>query len=361
VKFSVALLPLLLPFFCIAQKKDSTYFYLNTHFQTAFISAQREPAVRFEGDHPWSLQMDMGVLKTNRRAWNYCNCFSQNGVSVSYTNFGNPANLGSAVAVTGFVEPYLVNANRFTLSLRASAGLVFLTKVYDSLTNRDNIFVSEPMSFFLSLGPAVSYRLNDRFSLKAAFVLNHISNGGRKNPNDGMNYFGYNFAVQYALRSYSLQRLPKQPFTDKNYRVVVHAFGVQRVAQATSVWAEESRALFGVNAGLIKRLGRMNGLGVGAEIYHDGIQSVFQQRYQRDMMTTISSVSVQHYLFFGKLLFGQQWGFYLSDNTGYRESYFQRYLLEYEFFKNWYAGFTLKSYNDRSDSFAFSTGYFFRL
>lgn len=357
--FSISLL--LLSLFCSAQKRDSTAFYLTTNFQTAFISAQREPALRFEGDRPWSLQMDWGVTKTNRRSWNYCQCFSQNGLSGSYINFSNPSNLGRAITIAGFIEPYIVNADKFILSLRASVGLAFLNKVYDSLTNRDNIFVSEPMSFFLALGPNVSYRFNDRMALKAAFAINHISNGGRKNPNDGMNYFGYQLGVQYALRPYTLKPLPKEKFTDRNYSLVLHAFGVQRVAQATSLWQEEARGLFGLNVGVMKRIGRMNGLGVGAEVYYDGINSVFQNRYNHEMQTTISSLSLQHYLFFGKLLFGQQLGFYLSSNTGYPNSYFQRYVLEYEVLKNWYAGFTLKSYNDRSDYLAFSTGYFFRL
>jgi hypothetical protein len=116
-----------------------------------------------------------------------------------------------------------------------------------------------------------------------------------------------------------------------------------------------------MNLGLIKRIGRLNAFGVGGEIYYDGINSVNQQRAGRVQQTTVGGVSIQHYLFLGKLLFGQQFAWYVTPDTGYQKNIYQRYFLEYEVKKNWYAGVSLKAHGDHSDYLAISTGYHFKL
>ncbi len=352
---------ILLALACKAQTKDSVFYKITPSFQSSFILAQRQPALQFEKDHPWIVQVDWGVLKTTRRSWNYCNCYSQNGLSLGYINFDNPVKLGHAFKVTGFIEPYLINFRKFTLSLRGAAGLAFLDKVYDSLTNRDNIFVSTKLSFMLGVGTNISYSLSNSFRIKAGFHLNHISNGGRRDPNDGMNFLSYNFGLEYSIKPQAIKPQPNQKFTEKRISLVVHLLGNQRTAQATSLWPEEARLVLGTNVGIVKRIGRMNGVGIGAEYVYDGINAVKQQRLNILMQTSVGAVSLQHYLLFGKLIFGQQLGFYVTPNPGYPNAVFQRYLLEYEFRKNWYAGFSLKSHADKSDYFAFSTGYFFKL
>jgi hypothetical protein len=211
---------LLPPLFCEAQNKDSVIYTLTPSFQSSSILAQREPALRFTADHPWTIQLDFGIVKATRRAWNYCNCYSQNGLSLSFINLDNPANLGHAFTVTGFIEPYLVNYKKFTLSLRGAAGLAFLDKVYDSLTNRDNIFVSTHLSFMLGIGANLSYRISDYVKLKAGYHLNHISNGGRRDPNDGMNFIGYNVGLEYSIKPQKLEPGLNQKFTNKELCLV---------------------------------------------------------------------------------------------------------------------------------------------
>ncbi len=361
VKLICSLAVLISPLFCFPQKKDSVIHSVSVSNQYTSILAERAPASYFSNDHPWILQADIGWLKINQKAWNYCHCYTQNGVSLSYINFDNPSKLGRAFTVTGFIEPYLFHSKTIKLSLVGKAGIAFLDKLYDSLTNRENVFFSTNLSFALGVGANASFRLSDRIYIKTGFQLNHISNGGRKDPNDGMNFAGFQAVLEYRLQTLSLPQQKKERFTDKKFGLMVHLFGNQRTAWATPTFAEERKLVLGLNAGLIKRIGRLNGIGVGGEFYYDGINSVYSQRYNTDTATEIAAVNVQHYLFFGKLLFGQQLGWYVTNNTGYQKNLFQRYILEYEFKKNWYAGFSLKSHGDISDYFAFSAGYFFRL
>src|SRR5258706_1483909 len=231
----------------------------------------RESLQQFTKDHPWSVQLDFGSLKNTQRSWNYCNCYSQNGVSLSYINFANPEKLGSAIAIAGFTEPYLFFANRLQLSLRGSAGFTFLNKVYDSISNKDNIFFSTKLSFILGLGVNFSWRVNDNWKLRTSAQFNHISNAGRKDPNEGMNFPGVTLGIIYDLNPQKLKRRPTERFTDKTINLVVHGFGNVRTAWADANWPQERRVVAGANIGLIKRVGRVTGLGAGGEFYYDGI------------------------------------------------------------------------------------------
>jgi hypothetical protein len=344
------------------EKEDSSATIISIAAQTTYNSiwTERGSLQSFTQNHPWSMQLDVGVLHDTKKAWDYCHCFINSGFSFGYINFSNPNQLGRAITFSAFTEPYLLNTKRFQISLRGSAGFAFLNKVYDSITNKQPIFFSEKVSFLLSLGTAFSFRLNDQFKIKATAQFNHISNGGRKDPNEGLNFPGYGFALVYALHPHELKRKAIEPFTDRYWGVMAHLFGNTRTAFAGATWPEEKRILMGVNAGVIRRITRLNGIGAGGEIYYDGINAVYQQRSGRTLQTTVAAVSLQHYLFLGKLLFGQQLAWYVTPNTADKKL-FQRYLLEYEVKRNWYAGVSLKATSDHSDFFALSVGRLIRL
>jgi hypothetical protein len=335
---------------------DFSATYLYSSIWTGNASLQS-----FKQDHPQALRIDFGVLKHSQKNWNYCNCYSRNGVSISYINFGNPSKLGQAFTLSVFAEPILISLNRFAVSLRTSAGFAFLNKVYDSISNKENIFFSTKLSYLLEAGLNASYQLSESFKLRATAQFNHISNGGRSDPNEGMNFPALGFGLNYTFNKHQPEKRQKEKFEPKPLGLMAHIFGSQRTAQANSTWPEEVRWVTGINLGLIKRIGRLNGIGGGGEIYYDGINSVFQQQSNSKIQTTVGGISVQHYLFFGKLLFGQQFAWYVTPNTGYQKNIYQRYFLEYEIKKNWYAGVTLKAHGDHSDYLAASIGKFFLL
>jgi hypothetical protein len=171
-----------------------------------------------------------------------------------------------------------------------------------------------------------------------------------------MNFPGVGLGLSYQVNPQKLEARSKERFEEKSWSVMVHAFGAQRSAQANVNWPEQVRWVSGITIGVIKRVSRINGIGGGGEIYYDGINSVFQQQSGRTIQTTVGGAGIQHYLFFGKLLFGQQFAWYLTANTGYRQNSYQRYFLEYEVIKNWYIGVSLKAHTDHSDYMAVSVG-----
>jgi hypothetical protein len=176
-----------------------------------------------------------------------------------------------------------------------------------------------------------------------------------------MNFPGVSIGIDYTLHPQRLQRRKNLKFTDKSISLVIHTFGNIRTAWADAKWPEEKRLVIGTNVGLIKRFSRLNGAGVGGEIYYDGINDVYNHRLKQTVQTTLGAVSIQHNFFFGRLLLGQQLAWYVTPNNGFQTNIYQRYLVEYELMKNWYAGCSLKARGNHSDYFSFSTGYVFKL
>jgi len=344
----------------LCAQADSVIHDLSFTTQQATIWTERSSLQVFKRDHPRFLQLDWGIIRNTSKTWEYCNCYLRNGLSVGYIDFAN-SQLGQAVTVSAYTEPYLVYTGRVRFSIRGSTGLVFLNKVYDSLTNPAAIFFSTKMSFLLTLSTNLSYQLSERFWITGGIQLNHISNGGRRAPNEGMNFMGATLSLSYRLTTSSFFKRPKMKYRNTMLGLMIHGFGNSHTVQATPVYLEESRAVAGINIGLIKRVGRLTGLGIGGEYYYDGLNQVYQQRYNQPMQTGIGSVSLQHYLFLGKLLFGQQLAWYVTPGTGNPQATYQRYWLEYEVKKYWYAGFSLKAHGDHSDYFAFSVGRIIKL
>ncbi|MBS1490681.1 MAG: acyloxyacyl hydrolase [Bacteroidetes bacterium] len=340
---------------------DSVIHDFSFTAQQATIWTERSSLQVFTRDHPWFLQLDWGISRNTSKAWKYCNCHIRNGLSAGYINFANSQQLGQAVTVSAFTEPYLIYTGRFRFSIRGSTGLVFLNKVYDSLTNPAAIFFSTKLSFLLALSMNVSYRLSEYFWVAGGVQFNHLSNGGRKDPNEGMNFIAPTLSLNYLLTNPSIFKRPKTKYRDTMLGLMLHSFGNRHKVQATPVYREESSIVAGINIGLIKRVGRLTGLGIGGEYYYDGVNQIYQQRYNQSLQTGIGSVSLQHYLFLGKLLFGQQLAWYVTPNTGNPQATYQRYWLEYEIQKYWYAGFSLKAHGDHSDYFAFSVGHIVKL
>jgi hypothetical protein len=341
----------------IGQRDSSDVrFDVSFNYFYSFILTGRTSLQPFKQNHPQLVQLDLGIINHSQKSWAYCNCFSRNGVSFSYIDFENSNQLGHAFAISAFAEPLLISSRRFTVSLRASAGFAFLNKVYDSIANPENIFFSSKLSYLLAVGANASYQVGEHFRLRVAAQVNHISNGGKRDPNEGMNFPGVGIGMSYAFDQQKLDQRTRERFDGKSWYLIAHAFGSQRTAQANLNWPEEVRGLGGVNVGVVRRTSRINGIGGGGEIYYDGINSVFQQQSRRTIQTVVSGLSIQHYLFFGKLLFGQQFAWYITPNTGYRQSIYQRYFLEYELIENWYAGVSLKAHADHSDYLAFSVG-----
>jgi hypothetical protein len=311
-------------------------------------------------NNPQLIQLDFSVLKNTQKAYEYGRCYSKNGLSFSHVNFGNADKLGTASTLALYVEPHLLASRKFQVTLRAGGGVAYLNKVYNAVSDSNNLFYSKPLSYLLLVNVNVYYALTANVRVNVSAQFSHISNGGARWPNYGMNFPTWGLGIEYAIHPQVLQARTCAPFTNRSVKVITHLFGGRNTARAGDSYPEEKKPVFGINAGVLKPLGRISALGFGGELYYDAICKVKQTRYEKKFNSTIGSVSLQHYFFFGKLLCGQQLAYYITKlNPDTPTNFYQRYFFEYKVKGPLYLGVSLKAHGQISDYMSITTSYIF--
>lgn len=337
-------------------------YFLAAKYQRGYIVKNSRRVAPLINNDVQMVQLDFGILKNTQKAWDYCHCYTKTGVSLSYVDFANPVNLGHAVSLIVFTEPYLSFSSRLKFSIRGGAGFSYLNRVYNEETNPLNIFYSQHLSFLLMLNANFYYAITPQLSISLTGQYNHISNGGVKAPNWGINFPMVGLGVEIKTDDRRLTSRFKKPFTDRSARLFMHAFGGLHTVNEDVHYPEEKLFVSGLNVGVVKPVSLVNGFGVGGELYYDEASKAFEARTGNSYTPWITSLSIQHYIFFGKLIFSQQLAVYTSHlNPNVTSNFYQRYILEYQIRGPWYAGLTLKSHGDVSDYLAFSLSRVVRL
>ena len=125
---------------------------------------------------------------------------------------------------------------------RTTAGLAYLTRVYNAGTNPRNTFFGSPINGLLALSVSVHYRFTNRLYLSATAAYNHISNGGTRQPNRGMNFPTAGLGITYVVDPTVFLDASQWSRPALNRRFAVHllAFGSVRTLPQTSAFPERS-------------------------------------------------------------------------------------------------------------------------
>ena len=172
--------------------------------------------------YPFGFELDIAWQLTSDKAYAFCSCYPRVGVSINYMNFDNGPVLGSAYYALAFVEPVFFIPKRFNLSFRiALLGFAFMDRPYNAETNPNNVAYSTYFAFPLALGIGFNYQVDPHWNIRLGANYNHISNGGIKNPNKGLNYPTAHLGVNYSFSPVALKSKGKvrRPPPEKKNRL----------------------------------------------------------------------------------------------------------------------------------------------
>jgi hypothetical protein len=339
----------LFPFFLFAQEGDgeqhsptAVNLGLTTHW--GFIIPHSSTIRDVADSNPRALELDLSWHFTSRQAWSYLQNYPRLGASFSYVNFNYPQVLGNAYALVVYAEPFLSAHHNFSLSFRLGGGLAYMDNPYDEETNPDNLFYSTRFSFPLVANLMANYRLGDRFLLRAGGTYNHISNGGRRQPNKGINYPTATLGLQYSLRP--------APFPERQPAAGEEAQGKKREYLIALIGGNKDRAddperqlpVLGLTAYASQRMGRLSALTLGGEWIADYTlkRSLEQQGVDADFQR--GALLLGHELRIGRMRLGQQLGVYVYAPHKARDPVYQRWGLEYHSRKMLFGGLNLKAH-----------------
>ncbi len=319
-----------------------------------FIIPHSEAIAEISNSNPWGLEADLAWHLMRERTWKHCYCYPRTGFSLNYFNFGFPEVLGHSVALYPYIEPFIRPKKNLRISFRFGIGPALLTKVYDPETNPDNFFFSDHLSFVVTLNAALNYRFSNRVNTRLAFNYNHISNGGLKQPNVGMNFPTLNAGIDYSFQEVKFPERAKDTmqvlYTDKCW------FDAYILGSAKNAEKGEDQRYPVIGAGIYYNYlaGRIFALNAGTEWISDySLKEQIRRLYINDPDAAPdhnrAAVLLGIDLLFGRFSFLYQWGIYYYEPYPARNRAYQRYGLNFRFAGQFYLGINIKSHGHVAD------------
>lgn len=314
-----------------------------------FIIAHSQAVQNTAGSYPYGIELEFYKQKKDTSTWDLCHCYPSKGFSFSYFNFDNTV-LGHGMTVAYYLEPSYRLGKKMQFKFRGSGGVSYLTNPYDIAKNPTNMSYSTYISGYLQLGIATSYQLSKNWLTQLGVQYQHISNGGLKEPNKGINWptaaigFTY-FPQKYNLPSYK-RRVAKFSRGSKPYWEA----GIFFSAKQGYANEKGSRTpLVGLLVQGAKQVGRTNSLTATVEGYYD---NALRQRLNKDSLeasATRIGALVGHDFLLGKIFFSQQIGVYLLQQSPYFDRVYHRWAIRYQFKPKWMIGIALKAHRHVAD------------
>ncbi|MDX1913604.1 MAG: acyloxyacyl hydrolase [Saprospiraceae bacterium] len=310
----------------------------------------------FEINAQWLLQ---DPIKTRRLG-----LVSKRGFAAHYVHFDNPEVLGQTFAFVPWVEPLIRPWRPLYGSVRLGLGPAWLTRLYDPETNPDNLFFSFPLSLWAMLNAHLHYKIGNQWEIAGGINYNHISNGGMRNPNKGMNFPTFNLGFQYYPQPVQILKPEKNrdwKNSPRNYAYLLAVGTVKNMDPAPPehpdvqpCWSAGAMGVLG------RQVGRFSHLSVGTEWIHDGFAREMLSRNGLQKSAWKGSLLAGHELIVGRVTFAMHLGAYLFNPSGDPDPVYQRYGLYYRAGQHLMFGSSMKAHRHVADVFDIRVGWLWR-
>lgn len=335
---------------------QDAFNYVGARFNYGYILIHSRDLRPIKNSYPVGIELDFGKHKISEKAWSSCNCFPKSGISISFWDFDNKEVLGYGISTMYYLQPVFAAGNKLSFSVRAAMGLSYQSKPYDAVNNPNNLSYSTYVAFPLQLGAAIHYKFAAKWKIDLNVVYNHISNGGMKEPNKGINWPTAGIGVSRYFREPVFPDRVKTDWRKENQdtdRLDITIFGT---------YHQPSPKFYLISGGLeikyARRIGRLNNLSVGSEWMYDNGQAYLSTDTQKVDGNNLG-VAIGNEFILGKFLFGQQFAIYLIKPETRSEDLYQRYSLVYYINPSFSAGISLKAHGHVADFADIRIGYTF--
>ncbi|HEX6168478.1 MAG TPA: acyloxyacyl hydrolase [Chitinophagaceae bacterium] len=331
-------------------KKAANIFSIGFGIQHGFIFAHSRAVQNTKGANPTGIELSLGWQRNDTQTWNLCNCFPKKGLLLVIYDY-DVRLLGKSFGAAYFLEPVYKLGNKTFFSFRGVAGLAYLTNPFDSIHNPTNQSYSSAIGGYLLVGIGLSYLINKRWWLNTTINYQHISNGGLRQPNKGINWptAGISVIYQKNPRPYFKAPRSKERFwKDHSPRWDIGVFGIAKRGTDENGNSHRMPLIGGtIQAG--KQVGRINMLTLGAELYGDKSLSMQLKRDSIDASSLRAGLLIGHEFLLGKFVFSQRLGVYVFNQTPYHDVIYHRWGIHYFMNSHLGIGMQLKAHRHVAD------------
>ncbi len=335
-------------------------FALGIRVHSGFIIPHSREIINVSKSKPYGMELSAQWLLNSPGHTRKLGLVSKRGFVAHYINFDNPKVLGHAISFVPFVEPMIRPWKPLYGSVRLGLGPTWLSRLYDAETNPTNLFFSFPLSLWAMLDAHLHYKMNPQWEISMGINYNHISNGGMRNPNKGMNFPTFNAGLDYFIHPVKISKPEKNQDWKQEppYNCYALAIGTVKNMDATLAYPEVKPCWsVGALAMAARRVGRFSSISAGTEWIHDGFAQETMKRSGIAKSAWKGSLLSGHELVVGRVSFTTHLGVYVFNPSGDRDPVYQRYGLHYRIGQHLVLGSSLKTHRQVADVFDIRLGW----
>jgi hypothetical protein len=338
-----------------------TNYSLSARYSKGFILAHHQSFHYFIKGHVPAFELSLIKKATGAKTWHHVYKFPETGFGYSYTDLGNPGQLGHANALFAIISLPATTTKMFKLSYRASGGVAWVSKRFDLYHNVYNIAIGSKLNAYLYQYLDTEFRLDSKWNAVIGIGLTHFSNGGTQQPNRGLNIFSLQAGLRYQLTEKEERIVPDSlpAITNKNEFSLIYSIGVKTLEPAQR--KKYFTSSISVNAS--RQISHKHMFGIGLDIFKDNSRKEYLLKekilnpHGADLFYAGGHFSYD--LIFGKTSFTVQMGSYFWQRSKHFEEVYHRFGLRYRFSDHWMASLTLKTYWAAADFAEWGLGYKF--
>ncbi|MGY5847354.1 acyloxyacyl hydrolase [Salegentibacter sp. HM20] len=342
-------------------KKGKSLLSYGLGLQYGTIFAHSEEVQNTSGARPIGIESIIAWQRNDAAAYALCNCYPRQGLLLAFYDYDVEV-LGKSGTAAYFLEPTYRISDAFLFSFKGAGGFSYLSNPYHSENNPGNQSYSRHISAYLLVGIGAWLQVSDKLWINPTINYQHISNGGTRQPNKGINWPTAGLALSYQPESrpwYTGVRTSDKFWKDYSPRYDFALLGSFRKSYDDS--GERVRyALGGIAIQAAKQVGRLSMLSLGAEAYYDKELEVNLRRDELDASPVKAGVLVGHEFLLGRFQFSQRLGVYVFDQTPYYDRIFHRWGLQYRISHSFSAGFNLLAHRHVAEFVDFRLVYSFQ-
>jgi len=307
-----------------------------------FIFAHSKDVENTSGSRPIGFSVEYSKLKFDSISYNYARCYPKTGFGLTYFNFDNRV-LGHSLSANYFLEPSFALSRQTMFAPRGCVGLSFLTDPYHPVKNPNNNSYSLPVSVYLQVGLTINHKLSNRLGFNMSANYLHISNGGIKDPNKGINWMTCRIGLNYQINSIEFK---KQCYVSnaKSHQINRAEFGLYSSSKIVAKGEKKRFFVPGVFIGYHIQINNLHSVGSVVDVHFDYSLAEKQSRINEPLHYHFGSFAINHSFLLGRFNFWQQAGYYFIEPDERYTKWYHRWGLEYQLTKNISLGGSVKAH-----------------
>lgn len=322
-----------------------------------------------------ALALKVSTQTTGNKPWEQLYRYPYWGGGIYVAGFYEPEQIGTPVAVYGFLNAPFIRWDKLSFNYELGLGLTFNWKSFDPLTNKYNSSIGAGESVIIDAGLNLEYNLTEKFGLNAGFSLSHFSNGALKKPNLGLNTIAPRLSIKYNfadLPEFKQTHIPSYSGHDEwvfsvyggAKNVIFDTLNIDIVEKYEGVYFPE----IGISLGYNRQISYKSKIGLGVTTSFDGSveaqiaidKNEIEPEIGNFQDKILISVYPSYELVIHKISIILQPSFYIfRQKLNYQSPVsHQRVGFKYHFTDHFFAGVTLRAYKYHvSDFIEWNLGY----